>query len=59
MLSRYERFLLYLNFKEGLGIRQISEKLGRAKDTVHMHIQQALQKLRNAYAEGEKSWDSE
>lgn len=52
-LTIYERFLLYLSFKEGLGVRQISERLGRAKDTIHTHIQQALTKLRNIYKKGE------
>lgn len=52
ILTRYERFLLYLSFKEGLGIRQISERLGRAKDTIHMHLQQALQKLREHSKKG-------
>ncbi len=53
ILTRYERFLLYLNYKEGLGVRQISERLGRAKDTIHAHLQQALQKLREHYKKGE------
>jgi RNA polymerase sigma factor (sigma-70 family) len=53
ILTTYERFLLYLNFKEGLGVRQISERLGRAKDTIHSHIQQAIQKLRDNYEKGE------
>lgn len=53
VLSPYERFLIYLNYKEGLGVRQISERLGRAKDTIHTHIQQALQKLRDQYKKGE------
>jgi RNA polymerase sigma factor (sigma-70 family) len=54
ILTRYERFLLYLNYKEGLGVRQISERLGRAKDTIHAHLQQALQKLREQYKKGEQ-----
>jgi len=54
ILTRYERFLLYLNYKEGLGVRQISERLGRAKDTIHSHIQQALEKLREQYQKGEQ-----
>ena len=48
-ISSYERFLLYLNFKEGLGVRQIAEKLGRAKNTIHTHITEALEKLRRAH----------
>lgn len=54
VLSTYERFLLYLNFKEQLGIRQISERLGRAKDTIHTHLQQAIQKLRDQSKKGEQ-----
>jgi RNA polymerase sigma factor (sigma-70 family) len=54
VLTRYERFLLYLNYKEGLGVRQISERLGRAKDTIHAHLQQALEKLREQYKKGEQ-----
>ena len=54
VLTRYERFLLYLNYKEELGVRQISERLGRAKDTIHSHLQQALQKLREQYQKGEQ-----
>jgi RNA polymerase sigma factor (sigma-70 family) len=54
VLTRYERFLLYMNYKEGLGVRQISERLGRAKDTIHSHLQQALRKLREQYQKGEQ-----
>ena len=54
ILTRYERFLLYLNYKEALGVRQISERLGRAKDTIHAHLQQALRKLREHYQKGEQ-----
>jgi RNA polymerase sigma factor (sigma-70 family) len=54
VLTRYERFLLYLSYKEGLGVRQISERLGRAKDTIHAHLQQALRKLREQYKKGEQ-----
>lgn len=54
VLTTYERFLLYLNYKEGLGVRQISERLGRAKDTIHAHLQQALNKLRDQYKKGEQ-----
>lgn len=53
VLTRYERFIIYLNYKEGLGVRQISEKLGRAKDTIHTHLQRALQKLKEQYRKGE------
>ena len=53
-LTQYERFLLYLNFKEGLGVRQISERLGRAKDTIHTQISRALVKLKEEYRKGEK-----
>ena len=53
VLTTYERFLLYLSYKEELGIRQISERLGRAKDTIHSHLQQALRKLREQYQKGE------
>lgn len=53
VLTTYERFLLYLSYKEELGVRQISERLGRAKDTIHSHLQRALQKLREQYLKGE------
>lgn len=46
-LDTYERFLLYLNYKEGLGVRQIGDKLGRTKDAINRHIQHTLGKLRN------------
>ena len=60
VLTRYERFLIYLNYKEGLGVRQISERLGRAKDTIHSHLQQAIKKLIEQYERGEQGlWDSE
>lgn len=49
VLSPYERFLLMQNFKEGLGVRQIGERLGRTKDTINKHIRLALNKLRDAY----------
>lgn len=49
ILTPYERFLLYMNFKEGLGTRQIGERLGRAKDTIHTHIRNALAKLISVY----------
>jgi len=46
-LDTYERFLLYLNYKEGLGVRQIGDKLGRTKDAINRHLQHTLGKLRN------------
>jgi hypothetical protein len=53
ILSEYERYLLYLNYKKNLGVRQISKKLGRAKDTIHNHIQHAMEKLRTHYKKGD------
>lgn len=46
-LKPYERFLLYLNYKEGLGVRQIGKRLGRTKDAINRHLQHILVKLRN------------
>jgi DNA-directed RNA polymerase specialized sigma24 family protein len=45
-ISTYERFLLYLSFKEGLSVRAIGEKLGRTKDMINRHIRWAITKLR-------------
>lgn len=49
ILTKYERSLLYMSFKQGLGVREISRRLGRAKDTIHTHLQQAIDKLREEY----------
>jgi len=47
ILTPYERFLLYLVYKEGMSLRQISNNLGRHKDTIHSHIKEAILKLKN------------
>jgi RNA polymerase sigma factor (sigma-70 family) len=49
VLSPYERFLLYLNFKEGLGVRQIGDRLGRMHHTINRHIRGAINKLQQEY----------
>lgn len=51
-LTHYERFLIYLRFKEGLSLKQISEKLGRNKDTIYVHLEKIMAKLRTIYQEG-------
>ncbi len=55
ILSLYERFLLYLSFKKELGTRQIGNKLGRGKDTIHRHIREAISKLQNKYKKEEET----
>ena len=52
ILTKYERFLLYLSFKEGLGVRKISERLGRVKGTVNAHMRKIIIKLREHYQKG-------
>ena len=52
VLTSYERFLLQQNFKEGLGVRIIGERLGRTKNTINRHIRHALKQLRKAYLKG-------
>ena len=52
VLTSYERFLLYLRYKEGLSLKQIGDKLGRTKDTINSHLDEILTKLRTLYQGG-------
>lgn len=45
-LSRYERYLLYLSYKEGLSLDEMSGLLERDKDTVHRHTREVMKKLK-------------
>ena len=45
-LSPYERYLIYLNFKEEISIRDMAKKFGRSKNTIHTHLKSAIEKLR-------------
>lgn len=51
-LSNYERFLIYLRFKEGLSLTQISKKLGHTKSTICTHYAKAIRKLQTIYHGG-------
>jgi DNA-directed RNA polymerase specialized sigma24 family protein len=51
-LTVYERFLLYLKYRENLKLREISKRLGRDKMVILAHLNMALTKLRD-------TWDKE
>jgi hypothetical protein len=53
-LSHYERYLIYLNFKEEMSLRDMAKKFGRSKNTIHSHLKQAIEKLRSIHYEHEK-----
>lgn len=44
-LTLYERFLIYLNYEQSMSIRQIAELLGRAPNSIHSHLTQAIKTL--------------
>ena len=50
-LSSYERYLIYLNYKEEMSIRDMAKKFGRSKNTIHTHLKSALDKLRRIHNE--------
>lgn len=53
-LSSYERYLIYLNFKEEMSLRDMAKKFGRSKNTIHAHLKDAINKLRSINYEYEK-----
>jgi hypothetical protein len=52
-LSHYERYLIYLNFKEEMSLRDMAKKFGRTKNTIHSHLKEAIEKLRRIHYEHE------
>ena len=50
-LSTYQRQLLYLSFKEGLGVVKIAKRLSRDKDTIQRHLFETMEYLRNVAKE--------
>lgn len=53
-LSSYERYLIYLNFKEEMSLRDMAKKFGRSKNTIHAHLKDAIEKLRRINYESER-----
>ena len=47
-LTVYQRQLLYLSFKQGLGVEKIAKQLSRDKDTIHRHLSETLDWLKQS-----------
>lgn len=46
ILSIYERFILYLRYKEGLGYKRIAKRLGKSPVTVLEHLRTTYKKIK-------------
>jgi len=49
LLTRYERYLLFLAFNQELSLSEMAEKLERDKDTIKRHLKTILEKIEGMY----------
>jgi len=53
LLSGYERYLLYMKFKEDKSSGEIAEKFQKSRQTIMKHINEAIEKVAIIMKKGE------